>query len=151
MATRNSSRRTRLKGRIGGNRPRTHPIPRPRRTAAPSSSKPPETKPRIPPAIEIAIDDQRDSLETAISLLYCLHSALRREIEDVGTVESEAVEDASDQADLTDISAMLLVRLSSVHSALDPTELVQAKVDPEALRISQLAREMFDSDEREAS
>lgn len=120
-----------------------------RRTA---SEPPAPTEPRIPAAIEIAIDDQRNSLETSISLLYCLlHSALRREIEDTGSVESEAVKGASDQADLTDISAILLVRLSSVHSALDPTELVEAKADPDALRISELAREMFERNEREAS
>jgi hypothetical protein len=139
---------------MGSSRPRNSTRAGRARSAKRTTSPRPQvaqTKPRIPPAIEIAIDDQRDSLETAISLLYCLHSALRREIEDTGSVESEAVEDASDQADLTDISAMLLVRLSSVHSALDPTELAQAKVDPEALRISELAREMFDSDEREAS
>lgn len=140
MATRKSTRAV-----------KTHSVKRSSTRRRAAGPPPAPAKPRIPPAIEIAIDDQRNSIETAISLLYCLHSALRREIEDAGKVESQAVEDASDEADLTDISAMLLVRLDSIHSALDPTELMQAKVDPEALRISELAREMFDSDEREAS
>jgi hypothetical protein len=39
-------------------------------------TQPARTKPRIAAAIEIAIDDQRDSLGTAISVLYCLHSTL---------------------------------------------------------------------------
>jgi len=56
-------------------------------------------KPRIPAAIEVAIDEQRTSIGTAISLLYCLHSALRREIEDAGRIETEAVEDAAESAD----------------------------------------------------
>ena len=41
MAARNSSRGTRLSGRSGGNRPRTHPTPNPRRKPAP---KPVEVK-----------------------------------------------------------------------------------------------------------
>jgi hypothetical protein len=117
------------------------------------AARPPDqSKPRIPPAIEIAIDDQRKSIETAISLLYCLHSALRREIDDAGRVESEAVEDASQGADLTDISAMLLVRLNAIHIALDSVALEQAKVDPEMLRITEMACRLgTGSDEREAS
>jgi hypothetical protein len=123
--------------------------PTSRRRAAGQQSAP--ITPRIPAAIEIAIDDQRESIETAISLLYCLHSALRREIEDAGRIESEAVEKVNESADVTHISAMLLVQLDSSHAALNPTELVRAKVDEEALRISELAREMFDSNEREES
>jgi hypothetical protein len=80
-----------------------------------------------------------------------LHSTLRHQIDGTRTVESEAVENASKSADLTGISAMLLVRLDSIHAALDPTELEQAKVDPETLRISELAREIVESDERQAS
>src|SRR6185312_992964 len=37
MATRNHSRGTRLSGRSGGNRPRTHPPPKPRRKPAPKT------------------------------------------------------------------------------------------------------------------
>lgn len=117
----------------------------------PPKAPPPPSKPRVPPAIELAIDAQRASLETAITLLYCLHSALRREIEDAGRTESEAVESASESADVTHISAMLLVQLDSIHCALDPSELVKAIVDQEALRISELAREQIGSDERESN
>ena len=113
---------------------------------------PASPEPRIPPAVEIAIDEQRAHIATAISLLYCLHSALRREIEDAGRVESEAVENASESADVTEISAMLLVRLDSIHTALDPSELVKAKVDPDMMRITEMARELGtgDGDKREA-
>jgi hypothetical protein len=122
--------------------------PRPRAAEVPRT----QNQPRIPPAIEIAIDDQRSSVATAISLLYCLHSALRREIEDGGRIENEAVDHAAESADLTDISSMLLVLLDSIHTALDPSELVQAKVDQEMVRLTQMARELGtgDADEREA-
>lgn len=105
----------------------------------------------MPAAIELAIEDQRDSMCTAISLLYCLHSALRREVRhDAGRIESETVENASKSADLTEISAMLLVRLHSIQSALDPTEVMEAKVDPEMLRLTEMARKLGSgSNERE--
>lgn len=80
-----------------------------------------------------------------------IRSALRREVEDVGTPEREAVESASKSADLTDITAMLLVRLDSIHAALDAAKLVQAKVAAERPRISELTRETFENDERQAS
>jgi hypothetical protein len=112
----------------------------PLRPRAPEYLRPPNQL-RIPAAIEIAIDDQRSSIAAAISLLYCLHSALRREIEDAGRIESPSVEHAAESADLTDISSMLLVRLDSIHSALDPTELVSAKVDPEMVRLTQMSRQ----------
>lgn len=103
--------------------------------------QPNETEPRIPAAIELAIDNQRDSIGTAISLLYCVHLALRRELEG-GPLENEAIEDAANWADLTHITAMLLVRLHSVHFALDSTEIVQAKIDGERLRLAEMAREL---------
>ena len=168
MAGANSSRPGRHTARPGGNRPRTHPsrIPAPTlaRSARPgvreaSGNSPAEPRreptaskpPRIPVAIELAIDEQRKSIEAAISLLYCLHSALHREVDDGGMLESEAVENASNLAHLTYITAMLLVRLSSIHTALDAVELMQAKVDPENLRISDLARELTENDEGEPS
>jgi hypothetical protein len=103
---------------------------------------PAPTKPRIPAAIEVAIDEQRSSIATAISLLYCLHSALRREIEDAGRIETEAVEDAAESADLTEISAMLMVQLNAVHNALDPVELRQANSDPEMVKLIEAVRKM---------
>jgi hypothetical protein len=117
--------------------------------------KPPTHKPtvRVPAAIEVAIEAQRDSLETAISLLYCLHSALRREIDDAGKIESDAVEAASKSADLTDLSAMLLVQLDAIDRALDPEELAEADPDPEIVAIAEAARKMRgdSSDEEDAS
>jgi hypothetical protein len=111
-----------------------------------------QTNPRIPPAIEFAIEDQRDSLGTAISLLYCLHSALRRGTEDPGPVESKAIEDETRWADLTDVTAMLLVRLNDIHSALDSVSLRHADVDPERVALAEAVRKLQnESNAREAS
>ena len=107
---------------------------------------------RIPAAIEIAIDDQRDSVGAAISLLYCLHSVLQRETSDAGPVESAAVADAAEWADLTHITAMLLVRLRGVHSGLDQVALQEANPDPERVMLREEARKLgIGSNEREAS
>jgi hypothetical protein len=107
---------------------------------------------RVPDAIDFALDEQRDSLGTAITILYCLHSALRREIEDGGSIESEDVEQAAESADLTDITALLLVRLNKIYRALDSTELKKADIDPERLEIAEAVRKLrIGNDEREAS
>jgi hypothetical protein len=68
-----------------------------------------------------------------------------------GPDEGEAVDDAAEWADLADISAMLLVRLNAVHSALDSTELVRAKVESDMVQLTEMARELVSSDEREVS
>jgi hypothetical protein len=123
-----------------------------KRTSPPPSRAASRSEPRIPAAVELAIDNQRESLCTAISLLYCLRSALRREIEDGGKIESGAVDDAADGADLTDISAMLLVRLNAVHNGLDSLALRQAGVDPERVMLMEKVRELgIGDDERKAS
>jgi hypothetical protein len=120
-----------------------------RRTAG---RTPAETKPRVPAAIEIAIDEQRDSLGTAISILYCLHSTLCYQDAGARRFESEAVEDAAKWGDLTHITAMLLVRLNGIHSALDSMELEQADIDPERLEMAEAVRKMgIGSGKREAS
>lgn len=107
---------------------------------------------RIPAAIEIAIDDQRDSVGTAITLLYCLHSVLQRETADAGPAESAAVADAAEWADLTHITAMLLVRLHGVHSGLDQVALLEANPDPERVMLREEARKLdIGSDPQEAS
>ena len=46
---------------------------------------------------------------------------------------------------------MLLVQLNSIHAALDPSELVEAKVDEETLRLMEGTRELAGSDEGEES
>jgi hypothetical protein len=106
------------KKRASSSSPRTNRRP----SAAP-------TKPaRMPPVIQIALEEQRDSVKAAISLVYCLHSTLlHQEVPDAGPSESEAVDDACDMADLTDITRLLLVKLNNVFEALDPGELVEAK------------------------
>jgi hypothetical protein len=160
---------TRKHSRPGGNRPRTHPSPTPApsgtrsarlgarkaRSVKPSATprrKPTASKPpRLPPAIEIALDDQRSSLEIAISLLYCLHATLRYQDEGASLTEGEAVDDAAEMADPADVTALLLVRLNSVHTALESTELVKANVDPETVRLTEMARELgTGSNEQEA-
>jgi hypothetical protein len=65
-------------------------------------------------------------------------------------MESQAVEKASEEADLTHITEMLLVRLNSIHAALDATALEQAKVDPETVRFAEKARELDSGEEQEA-
>ena len=142
---------------MGSSRPRNSTRARKARSVkrTKSSSRrpgplPAPTKPRIPATIEVAIDEQRSSIATAISLLYCLHSALRREIEDAGRIETEAVEDAAESADLTEISAMLMVRLNAIHNALDSVELGQANPDPEMVRLMEAVREMGIGDDAQA-
>jgi hypothetical protein len=149
MATRNNSR-------SGGNRPRTHPTrsvksTKARRPAA--DQQPPQTKPpRIPPRIELAIEVQRDAVTTALSLLYCLHASLLREVEPGGRSENAAVEKASDEADLTEITAMLLVRLHGIVDGLDCVNLAQADADPESVALEESVRElMADADEEDES
>lgn len=90
----------------------------------------------IPFAVQYSIDRQRGSLSAAMSLLYCLHSELRRRIEDGGPIESEAVEDAAEWVDLTAITSMLLVQLHSIHLGLDSISLRKAA---ESLRIAEMA------------
>ena len=150
MATRNSSR-------SGGNRPRTHPTRsvKSTKTRHPpvTPTQPTQSQPlRIPVPIELAIAEQRGSLGTAISLLYCLHSALRREIEDGGPEDSEAVEFAAEGAELTHITAALLVQLRNIHIALDSVHLTHANVDPERVKMLETFRKLeIGSDEGEAS
>ena len=65
MAARNSSRGTRLSGRSGGNRPRTHPTAKPRRKPAPP--KPPKLrKDARPPYISPTqvLRETRDGMPT---------------------------------------------------------------------------------------
>jgi hypothetical protein len=64
--------------------------------------------------------------------------------------EIEGLADAAQWAELTDITAMLLLRLNSIHIALEPTELEKAKVDPDRVQLTEMARELVGSDEREA-
>jgi hypothetical protein len=94
------------------------------------------TAPGVPRAIEIAIENRRNSLSIVISLAYCLHSALRREIEDGGSIESPAVQNATAVVDLTDITAMLLARLDSLYSSLESVSLETA-----ATRLGQVGEE----------
>lgn len=126
-----------------------------KRKSSRATARPPEkTKPRIPPAIEVAIDEQCDSLGIAISLLYCLHAALRPVTAYRVESDPKFVGDAPEWANLIDVSAMLLVRLTGIRSALDSWELQNAHVDPEQLELAEAAArklQKIGSDKREAS
>lgn len=113
----------------GGGRPGTPPRRvdqsiKTRRRAA-TRNRPSVTSSR-PPALGLAIEEQRTSLATALSLLYCLHSALRRGIDNVGRMKSPGVQAAAQNANVTDITALLLVQLDSIHAQLDSHELMKA-------------------------
>ena len=145
MATRNSSR-------SGGNRPRTHPIHsvKSTKTRLPpvTPTQPTQSQP-IPAPIEFDIEELRGFLGTAISIVYCLHSALRREIEEGGPEDSEA---AAEGAKLTHVTTMLLVLLRNIHAALDSVQLKHAKVDPERVAMLETFSKLkIGSDEGEAS
>jgi hypothetical protein len=137
------SPRPRNSNRARKSRPRKD---RSSKAAHPVRRVPPDA-PRTPVAVELAIEDQREALATSISLLYCLHSAMHREIDDGGKDESEAVVNVSNSADLTAVSSMLLVRLDAIHSALDSVELAHAKQDPELVALAKAARKIFSQDE----
>jgi hypothetical protein len=69
-------------------------------------------------------------------------------------VESDPkfVGDAPEWANLIDVSAMLLVRLTGIRSALDSWELRHAQVDPEQVALAEAVRKLgTGGDEREAS
>jgi hypothetical protein len=111
-----------------------------------------QTKPDIPAAVEIEIEDQRASLGIAISLIFCLHGALRRQIEDEDPEDCDPVAHAAEWADLTDITGMLLVRLYLVHNALDSASLREAFVNPKRVKLAEAARKLKTGDDaREAS
>jgi hypothetical protein len=85
--------------------------------------------PTMPAEIEDVIEEQRRELVTAITLVHCLHSVLRRQKYD-NAEECPAVELAEHWVELPDMSAMLLARLHSVHLALDSVSLRQAAQAP---------------------
>jgi len=96
------------------------------RSINPSTVRPPTQALSIPSAIQSAIEEQRAELCTAMTFLYCLHSVLRRETDDGGEEESEAVQDAAGWVDMTEMTGMLMARLNAVHLALDSVSLKQA-------------------------
>jgi hypothetical protein len=149
MATRNSSeverRRLRVRKKGAQTSPRTQATypatgsPRPRNStrarkarsakrSGPSHRLPTQRRQSssasaIPVEIGNAIEDQRSSLATAMSVLYCLHTELRRQTEDGGMDESDAVKNATEWADLAEVTAMLLVQLHAIHLSLDSVSL----------------------------
>jgi hypothetical protein len=54
-----------------------------------------------------------------MSVLSCLHTELRRQTEDGGLDESDAVKNATEWADLAEVTTMLLVQLHAIHLSLD--------------------------------
>ena len=98
---------------------------------------------RIPAEVEIAIHEERGSLIVVISLLYGLHSILRRQLEGDESEVSEAVEHAAKWADFTKLSEMLLVKLHAVLENLDNIASGVTNVDPEDVAMAETARESW--------
>jgi hypothetical protein len=84
----------------------------------------------MPDKVGAVIQCQRNKLIRAITVLYCLHSALRWELEDAGPIEGIAVEAAIRLAELPEMTAMLLETIHSVHEALDLRKLARAMRGP---------------------
>lgn len=95
---------------------------------------------RLPAAVEIAIHEERGSLIVAISILYGLHSILRRQLEGDDSEVSDAIEHAAGWADSTKLSEILLVKLHEVIQNLDNIASGITNVDPEELAIAEEAR-----------
>ena len=127
--------------------------PKPRRqTPRPKPTKPRKTgdaprkaRERLPADVVIAIHEERGSLIVAISILYGLHSILRRQLEEDDSEVSEAIEDAAEWADSTKLSEMLLVKLQAVLENLDNIASGITNVDPEDLEIAEAVREQSQS------
>jgi hypothetical protein len=60
-----------------------------------------------------------------MTLLHCLHCALRRETDYTRPNETPQFEEAVGWVELPRITAMLLVRLHAIHLALDSVSLLQ--------------------------
>ena len=97
---------------------------------------------RLPTDVEIALHEERGSLMTAISILYGLHSILRRERDGDESEVSEAVEDAAKWSDSVELSGMTLVKLHTVLKNLDAIALGRTHVDPEDVALAEAARDL---------
>ena len=78
-----------------------------------------ETSRRIPAVVELAIYCERDSLITAMTVLYGLHSILCRAVRGDHSEPDKDVENATKWADSTVLTSMLLVRLHNVIRNLE--------------------------------
>jgi hypothetical protein len=108
-------------------------------------------KPTISTAVDVAIEDQRGNLAAAITLVYCLHATLQCEAEEGGPDEEQAVKTASEWAELSTITRMLLVRLHSIHAALDSVSLIRARdLADQAVLIAPAQELPTNVDDREA-
>jgi hypothetical protein len=84
----------------------------------------------IPIKIENVIECQRNKLVAVITLLHCLHSVLRRQLESTYATESFAVQAAIDIAKLPVVTEFLMENVRSVHDALDSASLRRALAGP---------------------
>lgn len=119
-----------------GRSARSSPKPRPKPVQKPSADS------RLPAAIEIAIEQQRDSLTTEMTILYALHCILRRDQEGDDSEVDEAVRDAVEWTDPTDLTSMLLVRLHTVFNNLGKIARGETDVDPEHVALTEKVREL---------
>lgn len=142
---RNSTRARKAGSAKSAPKPRRQP-PRPKPTKLRKvDDAPHEARERLPADVEIAIHEERGSLIVAISILYGLHSILRRQLEEDDSEVSDAIEDAAEWADSTKLSEMLLVKLHEVMENLDNIASGVTNVDPEDVAIVETVREQSQS------
>ena len=98
--------------------------------------------PHIPEAVEAAIHEERATLITSITLLFSLHSILRRQLEGLDEI-NEPVESAEKWVNVTELTTMLLGKLSTVLRNLDAIALGRTPdVDPEDVEMTESVAEM---------
>ena len=104
MATANSSRSARYRGRSGSNRPRTHPMSK--------SSGPPMG---LQASVELAIEQERQRLLQASALRMCLELAA-----------NEITDDFCSKVDIADVANMIRELICRAHNELDSVSLARA-------------------------
>ena len=98
----------------------------------------------VPAAIELAIQQERGSLMTSITLLFSLHCILRGQLERPGEV-NEAVESAAKWVNVTELTTLLLGKLHTVLRNLDAIALGRTPdVNPEDVEMTEAARTISD-------
>jgi hypothetical protein len=146
MGPRHPSNSTRPRKARSGNsvpKPRRKPVsPQPAKLRTTGEVTHDDASDRVPADIEIALHEERGSLITAISILYGLHSILRRERDGDESEISEALEDAAKWSNSVELSGMTLVKLHAVLKKLDAIALGKTNVDPDEVALAEAARQL---------
>jgi hypothetical protein len=80
----------------------------------------------FPPGLKSEIEDQRGVLVTIITLLHCLHVALKYQEDQIDEELDPRVEAGVRWVSLPEMTAMILERTHAVLSALDSSNLTKA-------------------------